>query len=559
MKRITPMLASGILLWGLSSATSLAQDASGGKAALRGVVSSDAEGQMEGVLVKATRTGSNMTVTVVSNNKGRYTFPANKLAAGQYALDVRAGGYELAAPQRVELLAGKTTDLDLKLKPASDVAAQLMNAEWLMSFPESAQKANVECVGCHPLSIPARSHYRGDDWYPILTKMASYAPGSNLWKPQKNPYDTPPAAPDPALVQYLSSINLSSGKWKYELKTFPRPKGRATQVIITEYDLPTRAAGPHDVLADKEGFVWYSDFGRPLLGKLDPRTGAVTEYPLPILKPGYPEGANPTELDENGNVYVGRLKQAALAMFDRKTETVTQWSIPAEYNTARAHLGMIAPVRNGVLWFSDNPNSRMHRIDTKTGKIESYPAFPGSKEVVYGDAGYMFGPQQGHSIYGLSADSKGNGYILDLNGGSIGKIEPGTGKVTLYPTPTPDSGPRRGMMDDQDRLWFGEYRANRVAVFDTKTGKFQEWPVPGPFSRPYDVKVDKNGDVWTGGMHTDYVYRFNPKTGEWMQYLLPTPAANLRRMAGVDNSTSPVTVYVGLNHQGKIAKIEPLN
>ena len=31
------------------------------------------------------------------------------------------------------------------------------------------------------------------------------------------------------------------------------------------------------------------------------------------------------------------------------------------------------------------------------------------------------------------------------------------------------------MMDAQDRLWFGEYRGNRIGMFDTKTEKFQEW------------------------------------------------------------------------------------
>ena len=30
-------------------------------------------------------------------------------------------------------------------------------------------------------------------------------------------------------------------------------------------------------------------------------------------------------------------------------------------------------------------------------------------------------------------------------------------------------------MDAQDRLWFIEYRANKLAMLDTKTEKFTEW------------------------------------------------------------------------------------
>lgn len=39
------------------------------------------------------------------------------------------------------------------------------------------------------------------------------------------------------------------------------------------------------------------------------------------------------------------------------------------------------------------------------------------------------------------------------------------------------------MMDRQDRLWFGENRADKVGMFDTKTRAFQEWaPASGAFT-----------------------------------------------------------------------------
>src|SRR3978361_510987 len=48
-------------------------------AALSGQVSSAEEGAMEGVLVSAKRDGSTITTTVVSNDKGQYSFPADRL------------------------------------------------------------------------------------------------------------------------------------------------------------------------------------------------------------------------------------------------------------------------------------------------------------------------------------------------------------------------------------------------------------------------------------------------------------------------------------------------
>src|SRR5690349_22655227 len=62
--------------------------------ALSGQVTSAEEGVMESVLVSAKCAGSTITVTVVSVKDGRYSFPASKLEPGQYALRIRAIGYD---------------------------------------------------------------------------------------------------------------------------------------------------------------------------------------------------------------------------------------------------------------------------------------------------------------------------------------------------------------------------------------------------------------------------------------------------------------------------------
>jgi hypothetical protein len=107
---------------------------------LTGLVSSVEEGPMEGVLVSAKKAGSTMTITVVSNEEGRYRFPSAKLAPGQYALRVRAVGFDLERPSTIEVGSGKTALADLKLRKASDPAAQLSNAEWFASYRAPSNK-----------------------------------------------------------------------------------------------------------------------------------------------------------------------------------------------------------------------------------------------------------------------------------------------------------------------------------------------------------------------------------------------------------------------------------
>src|SRR5689334_17724385 len=162
----------GILL-GLLGVCLLAGDATA--QTLSGKVSSAEEGAMEGVLVSAKRTGSTVTVTVATDAQGHYSFPAAKLEPGSYSLRIRAAGYDLEGPAKIDV--GAQTVVDLKLRKTEDLAAQLSNAEWIASVPGTdAQKGNLlNCIGCHTLERVAKSKYSTDDFVNIvLPRMQGY-------------------------------------------------------------------------------------------------------------------------------------------------------------------------------------------------------------------------------------------------------------------------------------------------------------------------------------------------------------------------------------------------
>ena len=71
---------------------------------------------MEGVLVSAQRDDSPITLTVVSDEHGRFRFPDGRLSPGHYTLRIRAIGYDLDAPQAVDL---GTAPTDIAIKLAS--------------------------------------------------------------------------------------------------------------------------------------------------------------------------------------------------------------------------------------------------------------------------------------------------------------------------------------------------------------------------------------------------------------------------------------------------------
>ena len=527
--------------------------------ALTGQVTSGEEGPMEGVLVSAKKAGSTVTITVVSDAQGNYSFPAAKLEPGQYSLRIRAVGYDLDRPASVDLAAQQPAKYDLKLRKTEDLAAQLSNAEWLASFPGTDQQKNamLGCVGCHTLERVARSTHKPDDFIHVtLPRMQGYVNQSIPAAPQLRRGERRMEERGDQRVQvyrgmadFLGGINLSSGpQWNYALKTLPRPKGRSTRVVITEYDLPRETIQPHDVVIDADGIAWYSSFGEQNLGRLDPKTGKASEYPVPMHKPGYPTGFLGLRTDKAGDLWLGNMYQATMVKFERKSETFKYFPLPPEQNIDAAQVNMVSPQSShvdGKVWSQNNGFAGVHRLDLATGQIETWEPF---KDAPKGEP---------HNIYDVVPDSKNNVYFTDFRQKHIGRIDAKTGEIKLFAILTPSPALRRGQMDAQDRLWFGEYRGDKIGMFDTKTEKFTEWSMPTRWTNPYDVTLDKNEEAWTGSMLNDRVVRLNTKSGDFTEYLLPR-TTNIRRVF-VDNSTTPVTFWVGSNHGASIIKLEPLD
>ena len=141
-----------------------------------------------------------------------------------------------------DVAAGKAATADLKLIKTKDLASQLTNAEWMMSMPGTeAQKATLlNCNGCHTLAADhaldaqcrrmGAGHSAHDALHvPEPADQADAAHGSTLRAAR--PSSTASWRP------ISRRINLSKTEdWDYKLQTLPRPTGRATHVIITEYD-----------------------------------------------------------------------------------------------------------------------------------------------------------------------------------------------------------------------------------------------------------------------------------------------------------------------------------
>ena len=350
------------------------------QAALTGTVRSDVEGSMEGVVVTATKASSIVQVSVTTNAQGIYSFPENRLEPGEYTIGIRAVGYDIDSSPKAIVESEKTTTTDIKLKKTKNLASQLTNAEWMMSFPgtEEQKSALLNCTGCHTLERIARSTHDSDEWTQVISRMMGYGAVSQPAKPQPMLDRTRAGTPEQyrRIADYLATINLSSvDHWQYELKTLPRPTGRDTRAIVTEYDMVRPTTEPHDILVDKEGNVWYTDFGEMFIGKFDPKTLKLTEYPIKKFKEKAPTGLLSIEFDHAGKIWFDTMYQGSLGNLDPKTDEISYYPLSPEYNDDRVQLnftGLHHEV-DGKVWTKSVGTQHIFRVDLATKKWERFP------------------------------------------------------------------------------------------------------------------------------------------------------------------------------------------
>jgi streptogramin lyase len=569
--------------------------------ALTGTVTSQAEGAMEGVAVIAQRSDSTIMISVMTDAHGRYSFPMDRLGAGKYRVTIRAAGYVLPGADAIfaTVTTRRTSRLDLKLDEATrdQLAHQLTNFEWWSSMPGTPAQKDllirrvVNRGFCHDMERVMRSTYSAEEWLPVIQRMATYGPdyssgcgiGSAThcdgtsemrkqvqWPPQPIKgllYYNADAVP---LAAYLATINLSGGKgtWDYPLKPMPRPKGRATHVIVTIFPSPRQPSVMHDLGVDSKGNVWYGDTGWGYLGKFDPRTGKFREWAAPDTQPQAPAGIprlvgfQDVQVDTNDNVWVAP-GGAKIAMFDTKTEQWTTYDVPASAWT------FLTPFRAGdkqTVWTTGRatPSAPLlaYRLNFVAKKVDAFPIMVDEKTGADLSAPRRLSGNGATGwdspyCYQIDRDLEDDFICNDALASKIILVDSRTGARTTYATPTPNVYPRRGRTDDDGRYWFTEFWGDRIGMLDLPKKTIKEFPVSPKYISPYGIITDKEGEIWASTNGSDRLLRINPATGEKTEYLMPIYYD--ARKVELDRSAAHTTIWLPNKNLSQLMRVEPLD
>ncbi len=150
--------------------------------------------------------------------------------------------------------------------------------------------------------------------------------------------------------------------------------------------------------------------------------------------------------------------------------------------------------------------------------------------------------------HGLLVDRQGIVWYTGNGNGTIGRLDPATGKVTEFKTPSGGGGPHTLVIsDDGSTIWFSMQSGDKVGRLDTKTGTIKEYPSSGG---PYGIALDRQGNVWFCRMADDRLGRIDAKTGAVTEVAVPA-GSRPRRMATAPDGSIWVTYY-GTNKLGQL-------
>lgn len=233
-----------------------------------------------------------------------------------------------------------------------------------------------------------------------------------------------------------------------------------TDGSFAKVDLPDRP-GPHNLVVDDDGVVWYAGNTNGTIGRYDPDAGS----------PGDGTGLAPASSIER----VHMPREAA-----RDPHTLV--------------LGA-----DGALWFTVQGGNLVGRLDRE------------SREVSLAKV-----PTPRARPYGIVLSAEGVPWVALFGTNALARVDPETLEIRVHPLPRKDARPRRLGLSSDGRVWYVDHAGGRLGVYDPARDRFREWPLPsGEDARPYAMAVDDRDRIWLveTGPQPNRLVAFDPSAG----------------------------------------------
>ncbi len=436
--------------------------------------------------------------------------------------------------------------LERETDAAAIAAAKPANA-WLgaldLGDDETKKHFMLQCAFCHQQGNEFTRMDRSTElWADVIYRMIGY--GSRLSSKDQKLLPARLEAgyrrlrEDPSLVP-------DATRWPDDLAS----------VTVTEWPIGDMMSQTHDMLVAANGLVYVADNIQDRLYEVDPATNGVTVYRIPHRPGDEPGGLiagrlktfprhdstsnahSLAESERDGHIFITPSAQRRIVEFDPETKEFSLHEIGAGLYPHTIRMD-----QQDRVWFTLALSNQVGMLDRSTGEFTLYDLptrglreWLNVKLIRFLFRLINWGVPLAHWLpvdrqatgtplpYGIEVTPDGRVWFARLHTDEIGVIDPGSGSITMVPTPF--TGPRRLRADANGNLWIAAFPESAIVRYEPGNGSFTRYDLPvSPrgSDTPYSLNVDRRrGLVWVNGNQSDALYSLDIASGTWRFIPLP--------------------------------------
>ena len=214
----------------------------------------------------------------------------------------------------------------------------------------------------------------------------------------------------------------------------------------------------------------------------------VTEYEIPAddTAPLYP-------VYDGKNIWISDAQKPRLWKFSIDDEKFTPYTFSG---LTTIFMDMD---KDGKIWFTDTPNSKIGNFDPKTEEFEIIP-LP------------QFTLVNQRSIpTSVAIDHDNDVWVAIMDQSILLEYDQETKKFDIHNTITPDAGPTAIVIDSSNNVWFAESLVGNLGRIDGQTKQMTEFtPTEGTLAEPFALMIDKQENIWIAEHLGPSITKFNP-------------------------------------------------
>ena len=297
----------------------------------------------------------------------------------------------------------------------------------------------------------------------------------------------------------------------FDVRIKPALANMKTDVI--EYEIPADDTAPLYPVYDGKN-IWISDAQKPRLWKFSIQDEQFTPYTFSGLTTIF------MDMDKEGKIWFTDTPNSKIGNFDPQTEEFEIISLPQFTLVNQKSIPTsVAIDHDNDVWVAIMDQSILLEYDQETKKFDIY-------NTLTTDAGPT----------AIEIDSSNNVWFAESLVGNLGRIDGQTKQMTEF---TPNEGPLAEpfalMIDKQENIWIAEHLGPSITKFNPILESFDKVNISNPESLPFGMVLDKYDNIWAAQHVIDSLIVHDPYNNRIAEVAIPTEGSFTQFVTADDN------------------------